>query len=69
MMMPFQVTLVPNYIVLKNLNLMGSYWSIILPGTFATFGVFLLRQFMIYIPDEYCEAAKIDGAGYFKIFF
>lgn len=69
MMMPFQVTLVPNYIVLKNLNLMGSYWSIILPGTFATFGVFLLRQFMIYIPDEYCEAAKIDGAGYLKSFF
>ncbi len=69
MMMPFQVTLVPNYIVLKNLDLMGSYWSIILPGTFATFGVFLLRQFMIYIPDEYCEAAKIDGAGYLKSFF
>ncbi len=69
MMMPFQVTLVPNYIVLKNLNLLGSYWSIILPGTFATFGVFLLRQFMIYIPDEYCEAAKIDGAGYLKSFF
>lgn len=69
MMMPFQVTLVPNYIVLKNLNLLGSYWSVILPGTFATFGVFLLRQFMVYIPDEYCEAAKIDGAGYIKSFF
>jgi multiple sugar transport system permease protein len=69
MMMPFQVTLVPNYVVLKNLNLMGSYWSIILPGTFATFGVFLLRQFMVFIPDEYCEAAKIDGAGYLKSFF
>lgn len=69
MMMPFQVTLVPNYIVLKNINLLGSYWSIILPGTFGTFGVFLLRQFMVYIPDEYCEAAKIDGAGYLKSFF
>lgn len=69
MMMPFQVTLVPNYIMLKKLVLIGSYWSIILPGTFATFGVFLLRQFMMYIPDEYCEAAKIDGAGYVKSFF
>ena len=69
MMMPFQVTLVPNYIMLKKLSLLGSYWSIILPGTFATFGVFLLRQFMMYIPDEYCEAAKIDGAGYVKSFF
>jgi len=69
MMMPFQVTLVPNYIMLKNLNLLGSYWAIILPGAFATFGVFLLRQFMMYIPDDYCEAAKIDGAGYLKAFF
>lgn len=68
MMMPFQVTLVPNYIILSKLNLMGSYLAVILPGVFATFGVFLLRQFMIYIPDDYCEAAKIDGAGYFKSF-
>jgi len=65
MMMPFQVTLVPNYIILKKLGLLGSYSAVILPGIFATFGVFLLRQFMLSIPDEYCEAAKIDGAGYF----
>jgi multiple sugar transport system permease protein len=69
MMMPFQVTLVPNYIILKKLNLLGTYWSIILPGIFTTFGVFLLRQFMMYIPDEYCEAAKIDGAGYLRTFY
>jgi multiple sugar transport system permease protein len=69
MMMPFQVTLVPNYIMLKILNLRGTYWAVILPGAFATFGVFLLRQFMMYIPDDYCEASKIDGAGYLKSFF
>ncbi len=69
MMMPFQVTLVPNYIMLKKMNLLGGYLSVILPGTFSTFGVFLLRQFMIGIPDEYCEAAKIDGAGSLRIFF
>lgn len=68
MMMPFQVTLVPNYIILTKLNLIGSYLSIILPGVFATFGVFLLRQFMMQIPDDYCEAAKIDGAGYSRSF-
>ncbi len=68
MMMPFQVTLVPNYIILNKLNLIGSYLSIILPGVFSTFGVFLLRQFMMQIPDEYCEAAKIDGAGHFRSF-
>lgn len=68
MMMPFQVTLVPNYIMLNKLHLMGSYWAVILPGIFSTFGVFLMRQFMLYIPDDYCEAAKIDGAGYIATF-
>ncbi len=69
MMMPFQVTLVPNYIILKTMNLTGSYWSIILPGIFSTFGVFLLRQFMRYVPDDYFQAARIDGAGYTRSFF
>lgn len=68
MMMPFQVTLVPQYISLKKLGLVGSYLAVILPGIFSTFGVFLLRQYMIRIPDEYSEAAKIDGAGHFRIF-
>lgn len=69
MMMPFQVTLVPNYIMASKLGLVGSYWSIILPGVFGTFGVFLLRQFMMYIPDAYIESAKIDGASQLRIFF
>jgi multiple sugar transport system permease protein len=69
MLMPFQVTLVPNYIVADRLGLVGSYLSIILPGIFATFGVFLLRQFMVYIPDEYCEAVRVDGGSHLDIFF
>lgn len=69
MMMPFQVTLVPNYIVADKLGLLGSYWSIILPGIFGTFGVFLMRQFMMYIPDAYVESAKVDGASQLRIFF
>lgn len=68
MLMPFQVTLVPNFIMLRQLKILGSFSAIILPGIFSTFGVFLLRQFMVQIPDEYCEAAKIDGAGYFYTF-
>lgn len=68
MMMPFQVTLVPQYITLRRLELLGSWFAVILPGIFSTFGVFLLRQFMIRIPDEYGEAAKIDGAGHFRVF-
>lgn len=68
MLMPFQVTLVPNYIVADRLGLIGDYRAIILPGIFSTFGVFLLRQFMSYVPDQYIEAAKIDGAGHFYVF-
>jgi multiple sugar transport system permease protein len=68
MMMPFQVTLVPNYITLDALNLLGTFQAIILPGVFSTFGVFLLKQFMTYLPDAYFEAGKIDGAGYLRIF-
>lgn len=68
MMMPFQVTLVPNYIMADKLGLTGNYLSIILPGIFGTFGVFLMRQFMGYIPDAYVESAKVDGASQFKIF-
>lgn len=67
MMMPFQVTLVPNYIMIRKLDIIGSYLAVILPGIFTSFGVFLLRQFMRGIPDEYCESAKMDGAGYLRI--
>lgn len=68
MLMPFQVTLVPNYIIIDKLGLMGSYFSIILPGIFGTFGVFLLRQFMVYIPNEYSEAVIVDGGTHFDVF-
>lgn len=69
MLMPFQVTLVPNYIIADKLGLIGRVASIVLPGIFSTFGVFLLRQFMVYIPNEYSEAAKVDGGSHFNIFF
>lgn len=68
MMLPFQVTLVPNYIMLRRLDLLDTYWAIIFPGIFSTFGVFLLRQFMLLVPSEYPEAAKIDGAGFIRVF-
>jgi multiple sugar transport system permease protein len=68
MLMPFQVTLVPNYIIADKLGLINSYLSIIFPGIFSTFGVFLLKQYMEYVPDAYIEAAKVDGASHFHIF-
>ncbi|MFS0840594.1 carbohydrate ABC transporter permease [Paenibacillus sp. 1P03SA] len=68
MLMPFQVTLVPNYIMADKLGLLHSPGAIILPGIFAAFGVFMLRQYMLHIPYAYIEAAKIDGAGHWRIF-
>nr|WP_274655149.1 carbohydrate ABC transporter permease [Paenibacillus humicola] len=68
MLMPFQVTLVPNYMVIERLGLMNSEAAIVLPGIFGAFGVFMLRQFMTGIPYTYMEAAKIDGAGHLTIF-
>ena len=67
MMMPLQVTLVPNYIVFERLGLIGSYASVILPGVFSTFGVFLLTQFFSSIPNSIIEAAKLDGASQIQI--
>ncbi|MBP1995725.1 carbohydrate ABC transporter permease [Paenibacillus eucommiae] len=68
MLMPFQVTLVPNYLMADRLGLLNHPSSIILPGVFGAFGVFLLRQFMLHIHSAFIEAAKIDGAGYLRIF-
>lgn len=68
MLMPFQVTLVPNFIMADRLGLLGSYGSIVYPGVFSAFGVFLLRQFMMFVPASYIEAARVDGAGHLYIF-
>ncbi|GAA3405594.1 carbohydrate ABC transporter permease [Paenibacillus hodogayensis] len=68
MLMPFQVTLVPNFIVADKLGLLNSHLAIILPGIFGAFGVFLMRQFMLVVPYSYIEAARADGAGHFRIF-
>ncbi|MEH7308227.1 carbohydrate ABC transporter permease [Neobacillus drentensis] len=68
MLMPFQVTLVPNYLIADKLGLLNSFGAIIFPGIFGAFGVFMLRQFVMTIPYSYIEAAKIDGAGHFTIF-
>nr|WP_249529770.1 carbohydrate ABC transporter permease [Paenibacillus brevis] len=67
MLMPFQVTLVPNYLMADRLGLLNHPSSIILPGVFGAFGVFLLRQFMLHIHSSFIEAAKMDGAGIMRI--
>lgn len=68
MMMPNQVTLVPNYLVLQKLNLLDTNWSIWLPGIFSPFSVYLITKYMKRIPVSLLEAARIDGANEWQIF-
>lgn len=68
MLMPFQVLMLSEYIVIKNMNLMDTLWAIILPSVFSTFSVFILYYFFREIPEEVLEAARLDGASEFKIF-
>ncbi|GHV13875.1 sugar ABC transporter permease [Clostridia bacterium] len=69
MMMPYQVTLVPQYLMLDKMGLIGSYAAVILPGIVAPFGIFLLTQVFSSVPDNITEAAKIDGASNVQILF
>lgn len=69
MMMPYQVTLVSNYLMLDKLGLVGSWWALILPAAFSPFGVFLLRQVFDTCSSELLEAARLDGAGDLRILF
>ena len=69
MLMPYQVTLVPNYLVSDWLGILNTRWAIILPGAFAPFSVFLLTKFMRRIPKSLIESAKLDGAGEWQIFW
>lgn len=68
MMMPFQVTMLSNYLVMNELKLMDTLWAIILPGIFSTFPVFIMFNFFRGIPETLLEAARIDGAGELLIF-
>jgi ABC-type glycerol-3-phosphate transport system permease component len=62
MMIPFNVIVVPLYVVMRNLNWIDTPQALIAPFMISAFGVFLMRQFIYAIPDEYFEAARIDGA-------
>lgn len=68
MLLPFQVTMVPNVLTLKKMNLMSTPWAVILPMCFSPFYIFLLRQFMVGLPNELIEAGLIDGAGTVRCF-
>ena len=69
MLLPYQVTMVPNVLTLRRMGLMNTVWAVILPMWFAPFYVFLLRQFMASLPGELFEAAQVDGAGTIRCYF
>ena len=69
MLLPYQVTMVPNVLTLRRMGLMNTVWAVILPLWFAPFYVFLLRQFMASLPGELFEAAQVDGAGTIRCYF
>ena len=68
MMIPYQVTMIPQYELMNKLNLLNSHAALIILHCFSPFGVFLLRQFFVSIPDSLIEAARIDGASWLKSF-
>ncbi len=68
MVLPFQVTMVPNVLTLRALSLLDTIWAVVLPLCFSPFYIFLIRQFMVTLPDELLEAASIDGAGPFRAY-
>lgn len=69
MMLPYLVTVIPNYQIMIKLGLVDSYIGLILPMAFTAFGTFLLRQFMLSIPTSLDEAAEIDGASKWQVFW
>lgn len=69
MLLPFQVTMLPSYLVLNNLHLLNTQAAVILPAIFSTFPVFLIYRGFMGVPRELLEAARIDGAGEWTMFW
>jgi multiple sugar transport system permease protein len=82
-MVPYQVTMIPTFVIIRHIPLFGgndilgqggigwinSYWGLIVPGAVSAFGIFMMRQFFKVLPGELEDAARIDGAGEFRIFW
>ena len=68
MLLPFQVTMVPNVLTLRAMGLLNTIWAVVLPMWFMPVYIFLVRQFMVSLPGELIEAASIDGAGTFRTY-
>lgn len=69
MVIPAQVTMLPLFLLLNKLGLINTYFGVIIPGMASIFGIFLIRQFALSIPDSLLEAARMDGAGDFRVYW
>ena len=69
LMLPLEVLMVPTFLIVKDLGWLNSYQGLIVPMVADAFGVFLMRQFMLHVPDSLIEAARIDGAGEVRTYF
>lgn len=69
LMVPSQVVMIPSFVLMRELNWLDTFYVLIIPGVFSAFGTFLMRQFFMTLPRDLEEAAKIDGCGYFRIFW
>jgi alpha-1,4-digalacturonate transport system permease protein len=68
LMIPIQVIMVPEFLIVSKLGWVNTWWGVLIPRAAEAFGLFMVRQFMVSIPDELIEAARLDGAGEFTIF-
>ena len=69
LMIPTEMLIIPWYVMAKSMGWLDSVWGIMFPGMMSGFGVFLMRQFFLGVPDELIDAARVDGLGEFKIFW
>ena len=69
MVIPAQVTMLPLFLMLNKMGFINTYMGVIIPGMASIFGIFLIRQYALSIPDSLIEAARIDGAGDFRIYW
>ncbi|MGH6915585.1 MAG: carbohydrate ABC transporter permease, partial [Geminicoccales bacterium] len=69
LVIPAQVAMLPLFLMLKQFGLINTYWAVIIPGMASIFGIFLIRQYALSIPDSLLDAARIDGASEFRIYW
>ncbi len=68
LVIPVQVAMLPLFLLMRELGLVNTYWGVILPGLASIFGIFLIRQYAVSIPDDLLDAARIDGASEWRIY-